>query len=300
MYITMKEITKKNMLRACLGLYWGFNIIFLVIYSIFMWIFSRNKSAKNRHDSSDDAEYAKIFWFLISIPLISIVAFIFFSKVDFISLFLIFNIIYGAGIATTAGLLIFSKDAMNIFNKKEEEFLSNFKDFGNVLIMDIAWQVISVIIFIYFRYYTVLINHILIALFLSLEFYIFKKKFSTEKRTRKAKKDLNILLEFSSKNPFEMEENIHQVQKLAIKAIKSNDLYQAETYLKNVIKKYQKSIEQFQKKYPRKSSEFKSEFFKSKSLLDNISKLKIVLKTKNEKEIKKYESKIRHLMDQLI
>ena len=97
-----------------------------------------------------------------------------------------------------------------------------------------------------------------------------------------------------------MEQNIHQVQKLAIEAIKSNDLNLAEMYLKNSIKKYQKSIEQFRKKYPSKSSQFKSDFFKSKSLLDNISKLKIALKTKNQKEIKKYKSKMRHQMEQII
>ncbi len=291
----MKEKTKKNILQACLGFYWGFNIIALLIYEIFMKIFSRNKSAK---DSSDEAEYAKIFWYLISIPFISIVVLIFFSKVGFISLFPIFNVVYGVGIVTTAAILIFSKDSIYIFDKKEGEFLSNYKDFGNVLLMDIVWQIISVIIgYIYFEFY---ISHIFIALFLFWGFYTFKKKYSGEKKTRKDKKDLNLLLEFSSKIPLEMEQNIHQVQKLAIDAIKSNDLNLAETYLKNSTKKNQKSIEQFRKKYPSKSSQFKSDFFKSKSLLDTISKLKIALKTKNQKEIKKYKSKMRHLMEQLI
>ncbi len=291
----MKEKTKKNILQACLGFYWGFNIIALLIYEIFMKIFSRNKSAK---DSSDEAEYAKIFWYLISIPFISIVVLIFFSKVGFLSLFPIFNVVYGAGIVATAAILIFSKDSIYIFDKKEGEFLSNYKDFGNVLLMDIVWQIISVIIgYIYFEFY---ISHIFIALFLFWGFYTFKKKYSGEKKTRKDKKDLNLLLEFSSKIPLEMEQNIHQVQKLAIDAIKSNDLNLAETYLKNSTKKNQKSIEQFRKKYPSKSSQFKSDFFKSKSLLDTISKLKIALKTKNQKEIKKYKSKMRHLMEQLI
>ena len=293
----MKEKTKKNILQACLGLYWGFNIIALLIYEIFMMIFSRDKSAK---DSSDEAEYAKIFWYLISIPLISIVVLILFSNVGFISLFPIFNIVYGAGIATTAGLLNFSEDSIYIFDKKEGEFLSNYKDFGNVLIMDIVWQIISVIVYVYFKYYSVLIGHIFITIFLSMGFYIFKKSYSDEKQTRKDKKDLNLLLEFWSKNPLEMKQNIHQVQKLAIEAIKSNDLNLAEIYLKNSTKKYQKSIEQFRKKYPQKSSQFKSEFFKSKLLLNNISKLKIALKTKNQKEIKKFKSKMRHLMEQLI
>ncbi len=291
----MKEKTKKNILQACLGFYWGFNIIALLIYEIFMKIFSRNKSAK---DSSDEAEYAKIFWYLISIPFISIVVLIFFSKVGFLSLFPIFNVVYGAGIVATAAILIFSKDSIYIFDKKEGEFLSNYKDFGNVLLMDIVWQIISVIIgYIYFEFY---ISHIFIALFLFWGFYTFKKKYSGEKKTRKDKKDLNLLLEFSSKIPLEMEQNIHQVQKLAIDAIKSNDLNLAETYLKNSTKKNQKSIEQFRKKYPSKSSQFKSDFFKSKSLIDSISKLKIALKTKNQKEIKKCKSKMRHLMEQLI
>ncbi|MBA7582663.1 hypothetical protein ES708_24599 [subsurface metagenome] len=47
----MKEKTKKNILQACLGFYWGFNIIALLIYEIFMRIFSRDKSAK---DSTDE------------------------------------------------------------------------------------------------------------------------------------------------------------------------------------------------------------------------------------------------------
>ncbi|MHA1473683.1 MAG: hypothetical protein ACTSPA_06290 [Promethearchaeota archaeon] len=291
----MKEKTKKNILQACLGFYWGFNLIALLIYEIFMWIFSRDKSTKN---SSDEAEYAKIFWYLISIPFISIVVLIFFSKVGFIYLFPIFNVVYGAGIVTTAAILIFSKDSIYIFDKKEGEFLSNYKDFGNVLLMDIVWQIISVIIgYIYFEFY---ISHIFIAIFLSWGFYRFKKTYSGEKKTRKDKKDHNLLLEFSSKSPLEMEQNIHQVQKLAIDAIKSNDLNLAEIYLKNSTKKIQKSIEQFRKKYPSKSSQFKSDFFKSKSLLDTISKLKIALKTKNQKEIKKYKSKMRHLMEQLI
>ena len=97
-----------------------------------------------------------------------------------------------------------------------------------------------------------------------------------------------------------MEQNIYQVQKLAIEAIKSNDLNLAEKYLKNSTKKNKKSIDQFHKKYPQKSSKFKSDFFKSKSLLDTIFKLKIALKTKNQKVIKKYKSKMRHLMEQLL
>jgi len=293
----MKEKTKKNILQACLGFYWGFNLIALLIYEIFMKIFSRDKSAK---DSSDEAEYAKIFWYLISIPILSIVVLIFISKVGFLSLFPIFNVVYGAGIVTTAAILIFSKDSIYIFDKKEGEFLSNYKDFGNVLLMDIVWQIISLILYIYLKFYSGLISHIFIALFLFWGFYTFKKTYSGEKKTRKNKKDLNLLLEFSSKSPLEMEQNIHQVQKLAIDAIKSNDLNLAEIYLKNSTKKNQKSIEQFRKKYPQESSQFKSDFFKSKSLLDSISKLKIALKTKNQKEIKKYKSKMRYLMEQLI
>ena len=293
----MKEKFKKNMLQACLGLYWGFNFIALVIYEIFMMIFSRDKSAK---DSSAEAGYARIFVYVISIPVVSLVVLFFFSRVGLISLFPIFNIVYGAGITVTAGLLIFSKDAINIFDKKEGELLSNFKDFGNVLIIDIAWQIISIIGYIYFKFYLVLVSQILIAIFLSVEFYIFKKTYSDEKQTRKDKKDFNLLLEFSSKNPLEMEHNIHQVQKLAIEAIKSNDLNLAETYFKNSTKKYQKSSEQFRKKYPQKSSQFKSDFFKSKSLLDTISKLKIALKTKNQREIKKFKSHMKNLIDQLI
>ena len=292
----MKEKTKKSILQACLGFYWGFNIIALLIYEIFMKIFSRNKSAK---DSSDEAEYAKIFWYLISIPLISIVVLIFFSRRGFISLFPIFNSVYGVGIALTAGLLIFSKDTIYIFDKKEGETLSNYKDFGNVLFMDIFWQIISVIGYFYFQYYSGLISHIFYAIFLSWGFYLFKKKYSDETQTRNDKKALNLLLEFSSKDILEMEQNIHQVQKLAIESIKSNDLNLAEIFLKNSTKKYQKSTEQFRKKYPEKSSQFKSDFFKSKSLLDTISKLKIALKTKNQKEIKKFKSKMRHLMEQL-
>ena len=293
----MKEKTKKNILHACLGLYWGFNFIALIIYEIFMMIFSRDKSAKN---SSDEAEYAKIFWYLISIPFISIVVLMFFSRVGFIFLFPFFNIVYGIGIATTVGVLIFSKDTIYIIDKKEGEFLSNYKDFGYVLFMDIFWQVFSVIGYIYFQFYSWVISHIVIALFLSLGFYYFRKTYSDEKQTRKDKKSLNLLLEFSSKDPNEMEQNMRQVQKLAIEAIKSDDLNLAEKYLENSTKKYQKSTEQFRKKFPQKSSQFKSNFFKSKSLLNTISKLKIVLKTKDQKEIKKFKSKMRHLMEQLL
>jgi len=292
----MKEKTKKNILQACLGLYWGFNFIALLIYEILMLIFSRDKS---RRDSSDEGEYAKIFWYLISIPLISIVVLIFLSDVGFISLFPIFNIVYGAGIVVTATPLIFSQDIIYIFDKKEGEVLSNYQDFGNVLIMDIVWQIITVIIYIILGFFDGLLSHIFIAIFLFGGFYRFKKTYSDETKTRKDKKDLNQLLEFSSKNLIEMEQNIHEVQKIAIEAIKSNDLNLAEKYLKNSTKKYENSIKLFRKKYPQKSSEFKSNFFKSKSLLDNISKLKIASKTKNQKEINKFKSKMRHLMNQL-
>ncbi|QEE18083.2 hypothetical protein DSAG12_03921 [Promethearchaeum syntrophicum] len=295
----MKEKTKKSILQACLGFYWGFNIIALLIYEVFRKIFSRDKSAK---DSYDESEYAKIFWYLISIPAISIVVLILFSRVGLYYLFPIFNIIYAIGIAITAGILIFSKESIYIFDKKGGETLSNYKDFGNVLLMDIIWQIISIFlnISIYNNNYAGLINHLFITIFLSWGFYLFKKSYSGEKETRKDRKTLSLLLEFSSKDPHEMEKNIHQVQKLGIEAIKAEDLNLAEEFIKNSTKKYQKSIEQFRKKYPQKSSQFKADFFKSKSLLDTISKLKIALKSKNQKEIKKFKSKMRHLMEQLI
>ena len=192
----MKEKTKKNILQACLGLYWGFNLIALLIYEIYMKIFLRDKSAK---DSSDEGEYAKIFWYLISIPFISIVVLLF-SKVDFISLFPIFNVVYGAGIVTTAAILIFSKDSIYIFDKEEGEFLSNYKDFGNVLLMDIVWQIISLIVYIFLNFYSGLISHIFIALFLSWGFYTFKKTYSGEKKLEKIKKISTDYSNFRLKN----------------------------------------------------------------------------------------------------